>query len=52
MNDIYMKSHRRSVIGLGGGPVYAKSSSQKINTKSSTEAELVALSDSCKSGIA
>ena len=34
------------MIGLGGGPVYAKSSSQKINTKSSTESELVALSDS------
>ena len=41
-----MKSHSKCVIGLGGEPVYAKSSSQKINTKSSTESELVALSDS------
>ena len=41
-----MKSHGGCLIGLGGGPVYAKSSSQKINTKSSTEAELVALSNS------
>ena len=41
-----MKSHTGCVIGIGGGPVYAKSSGQKLNTKSSTEAELVALSDS------
>ena len=33
------------VIGIGRGPVYAKSTGQKLNTKSSTEAELVALSD-------
>ena len=30
---------------LGCGPVYCKSTAQKINTKSSTEAELVSLSD-------
>ena len=36
----------RSVIGIGRGPVYSKSTGQKLNTKSSTEAELVALSDS------
>ena len=41
-----MKSHTGCVIGIGLGPVYAKSSSQKLNTKSSTEAELVGLSDS------
>jgi hypothetical protein len=33
------------VIGIGKGPVYCKSSVQKLNTKSSTEAELVGLSD-------
>lgn len=33
------------MIGIGRGPVYAKSTGQKLNTKSSTEAELVALSD-------
>ena len=41
-----MRSHTGVVIGLGRGPVYAKSSTQKINTKSSTESELVGLSDS------
>jgi histone deacetylase 1/2 len=41
-----MRSHTGCVIGLGLGPIYAKSSGQKINTKSSTEAELVGLSDS------
>jgi hypothetical protein len=41
-----MKSHTGVVIGVGLGPVYAKSSGQKLNTKSSTEAELVGLSDS------
>jgi len=43
-NDL--RSHTGVVIGLGNGPVYAKSSTQKINTKSSTESELVGLSDS------
>ena len=41
-----MRSHTGCVIGVGLGPVYAKSSAQKLNTKSSTEAELVGLSDS------
>ena len=41
------KSHTGTVIGIGKGPVYTKSSSQKLNTKSSAEAELVGLSDSC-----
>ena len=41
-----LKSHTGCVIGIGRGPVYLKSMGQKLNTKSSTEAELVALSDS------
>ena len=41
-----MKSHTGCVIRIGRGPVYSKSTGQKLNTKSSTEAELVALSDS------
>lgn len=40
------KSHTGCVIGIGKGPVYAKSSTQKINSKSSSEAELIGLSDS------
>ena len=40
------KSHTGTVISLGRGPVLVKSVKQKINTKSSTEAELVGLSDS------
>jgi hypothetical protein len=40
------KSHTGTVIGIGKGPIYAKSTTQKLNTKSSTEAELVGLSDS------
>jgi len=39
------KSHSGCTIMVGRGVVFAKSSKQKINTKSSTEAELVALSD-------
>ena len=41
-----MKSHTGTVIIIGQGAIYAKSSKQKINTKSSTEAELVGISDS------
>ena len=42
------KSHSGFFISIGkfGGPSFAKSSKQKLVTKSSTEAELVALSDS------
>ena len=40
------RGHTGTIISLGRGPVYIKSSSQKINTKSSTETELVGLSDS------
>ena len=41
-----MKSHTGCVIGIGRGPIYSKSTGQKLSTKSSTEAGLVALSDS------
>ena len=42
------RSATGSVITLGdAGPIHAKSCKQKIVTKSSTEAELVATSDSC-----
>ena len=40
-----MKSHTGSVVTLGKGTIYAKSRTQRLMTKSSTEAELVALSD-------
>ena len=39
------KSHTGVCITLGRGPVYVRSVKQRIVTKSSTEAELVALSD-------
>jgi hypothetical protein len=40
-----MRSHTGAIISIGKGAVYSKSSVQKLNTKSSTEAELVGLSD-------
>jgi hypothetical protein len=40
-----MKSHTGAIIGLGKGPFWAKSSVQRLNSKSSTEAELIAVSD-------
>ena len=46
------KSHTGCAIVLGeGGPLYAKSCKQKIVTKSSTEAELVGLSDTASQAI-
>ena len=39
------KSHTGSVVTLGKGAIYAKSGTQRLVTKSSTEAELVGLSD-------
>jgi hypothetical protein len=39
------KSHTGVCITLGDGPIFVRSVKQKIVTKSSTEAELVALSD-------
>ena len=46
VHDNY-RSHTGTMISLGRGATLTKSSMQKLNTKSSTEAELVALSDSC-----
>ena len=40
-----MKSHTGGVMLLGKGSAYSASRKQKINTKSSTEAELVAIDD-------
>jgi hypothetical protein len=46
------KSHTGCAIVLGeGGPLYAKSCKQKIVTKSSTEAEVVGLSDTASQAI-
>ena len=40
-----MKSHTGGAMSMGKGIVYATSTRQKLNTKSSTEAELVGVSD-------
>ena len=40
-----LKSHTGACFTLGKGAIYNKSTKQKINTKSSTEAELVAVDD-------
>ena len=40
-----MRSHTGGIISLGKGGVYSTSTRQKLNTRSSTEAELVAVSD-------
>jgi hypothetical protein len=40
-----MKSHTGGAVSFGRGAVMCKSSKQKLNTKSSTEAELVGASD-------
>jgi hypothetical protein len=39
------KSHTGAVVTFGAGSIFFKSTKQKLNTKSSTEAELVAVSD-------
>ena len=39
------KSHTGCIRTLGKGAVYGKSSTQKLNTTSSTEAELVAMTE-------
>jgi len=39
------KSHSGVCISLGRGPIYCSSSKQKLNSKSSTEAEMIAVSD-------
>ena len=41
-----MKSHSGIFRSLGKGTAYSTSSKQKLNTKSSTEAEIVAIDDS------
>jgi len=40
-----MRSHTGGVMSLGKGAVYSTSTRQKLNTKSSTEAELVGVDD-------
>jgi hypothetical protein len=40
-----MKSHTGATMSLGKGSAYARSTRQKLNTKSSTEAELVGVDD-------
>jgi hypothetical protein len=40
-----MKSHTGVCISIGGGPIYVESSKQRLVSRSSTEAELIALSD-------
>ena len=40
-----MRSHTGGVISMGKGALYASSKRQKLNTKSSTESELVGASD-------
>jgi len=40
-----MRSHTGATMSLGKGGIYSSSTRQKINTKSSTEAELVGVSD-------
>jgi hypothetical protein len=40
-----LRSHSGAIITVGNIPVFFKSNKQKLNTKSSTEAELVAISD-------
>jgi hypothetical protein len=42
-----LKSHTGGMISLGDGAIWAKSTKQKLNVKSSTEAEQVAVSDLC-----
>jgi hypothetical protein len=46
VHDDY-RSHTGMVISLGSGVIDARSTKQKLNTKSSTESELVGLSDMC-----
>jgi hypothetical protein len=41
------RSHSGMIVTMGGAPIDAKSVKQTINTKSSAEAELMALSDQC-----
>ena len=40
-----MKSHTGGLVTMGTGVIHARSSKQKLNTKSSTESEFVSASD-------
>merc|ERR1712232_1262490 len=40
-----MRSHTGGVMSFGRGVIHARSNKQKLNTKSSTEAEVVGVSD-------
>ena len=40
-----MRSHTGATMSMGKGSVYSMSSKQKVNTRSSTEAELVGVND-------
>jgi hypothetical protein len=40
-----MKSHTGATMSMGKGSIYSKSTRQRLNTKSSTEAELVGVDD-------
>jgi hypothetical protein len=44
-----MKSHTGIVVTFGGGGIYFRSTKQKLNTTSSTESELVAVTDAMPS---
>jgi hypothetical protein len=46
-----IRSHTGTVITLWKGAIYAKSSKQKLLTKSSTESELVAISDAMEQAV-
>lgn len=46
-----LKSHSGSFISLGRGPIFIRSAKQKLNTRSSTEAELVAVCDEAVNAI-
>jgi hypothetical protein len=45
------RSHTGMVVTMGGAPIDTKSTKQRLNTKSSAEAELIALSDMCSRAI-
>lgn len=40
-----MRSHTGAIIAIGNVPVYVKSSKQKLNASSSTQAEIIGISD-------
>lgn len=40
-----MRSHTGGILSLGGGAIYGTSTRRKLNTRSSTESEIVGVSD-------